>query len=474
MHRPELLNPLTSLQRKAVLEAAEELQRAGFECYLVGGCVRDLLLGRPVKDLDLTSNALPEQSRKLFRKTIPTGIEHGTITVRLHGQSLELTTYRTEGTYSDGRHPDEVRFGQSLIEDLSRRDFTVNALAYDPLSETLVDEHAGLEDLNAGLIRTIGQPEDRFFEDGLRPIRACRFLSTLGFRLEAATEQAMTNPEVQKRTALVAIERFTDELRKGMKAADPTAMLIGLQDTGLLALFLPESLSSPQPAPSAHEILALKGSYQKNPETFREDSYPGDGKKPEDDPVERYRRQCPADANALDWLVDIRMYFWLSAIFSSEPEEEKELLLRTWKFPNHTLICFQACANLLEFWNESMKPSRNHSAYSNRKRLFQLSRILDHRLSDFLQCLRSALQVFPAPHPDLPSFVDALVVTYENDPFRIKDLEISGRDLMQLGFQGPAIGSALQHCLEEVWKDPSRNEKQWLISRAKDLFHDSP
>ena len=105
------------------------MKNAGFECYLVGGCVRDLLLGRSVKDLDLTSNAHPEQSRKLFKKTIPTGIEHGTITVRLFGQSLELTTYRTEGTYSDGRRPDQVAFGQSLSEDLCRRDFTVNALA---------------------------------------------------------------------------------------------------------------------------------------------------------------------------------------------------------------------------------------------------------------------------------------------------------------------------------------------------------
>ena len=217
--------------------------------WVVGGALRDELLGRPHGDWDLATDLLPEQAMERGRrsglKVLPTGLQHGTVTVLAEGEGFEVTTFRSDGTYSDGRHPDGVQLGVTLEEDLSRRDFTINALAL-PLPavgssgwrEAVVDPHGGRVDLAAGLIRAVGDPRARFQEDGLRALRACRFAAQLGFALHPDTEAAI--PERLAVAAKVAMERVFTELTKLLGGPEASRGLRLLEGTGLLDLWLPE------------------------------------------------------------------------------------------------------------------------------------------------------------------------------------------------------------------------------------------
>ena len=224
---------------KAVLQLLRTLEEAGHEAFLVGGCVRDLLRGKSPGDYDVATRALPAQVQACFSKVIPTGIQHGTVTVLLGGMSLEVTTYRSEGEYVDGRRPSTVHFHASIEEDLSRRDFTINAMAYNPLSERWVDTWGGREDLHKGLVRCVGNPLQRFSEDGLRAIRAVRFAATLNFELDMATQKAI--PQCLDLFAKVAQERTREEFLKLLASEHAQRGLALLLETGLLKTFLPEA-----------------------------------------------------------------------------------------------------------------------------------------------------------------------------------------------------------------------------------------
>ncbi|MBI5535350.1 MAG: HD domain-containing protein [Deltaproteobacteria bacterium] len=217
---------------------SEGLGKAGWRSWIVGGCTRDLLLGRPVHDWDVATDARPEDVVKLFRRVIPTGIKHGTVTVMRGSTGYEVTTLRGEGAYSDGRHPDAVTFVDDLKEDLARRDFTVNAIALDPKSGELSDPFDGEGDLRARVLRAVGEPERRFSEDGLRLMRAARFCATLGFEIEPGTLAAMAS-SVQT-LAKVSDERVRDELLKTFLAPKPSRGLEAMRRTGILEVVLPE------------------------------------------------------------------------------------------------------------------------------------------------------------------------------------------------------------------------------------------
>ncbi|MCA9602576.1 MAG: HD domain-containing protein [Myxococcales bacterium] len=221
----------------AVRELCAELERAGFRAWVVGGCVRDILLGKSVSDWDLATSARPEEVQRTFRKVIPTGIQHGTVTVLWKGGSYEVTTLRGEGAYSDGRRPDSVHFVRTIEDDLARRDFTVNAIAFDPLTGGLVDPHGGLEDLDARLLRAVGDPTVRFSEDGLRILRAARFVATLDFELEAATEAAI--PGALETFRRVSHERVQQEWVKALGAQKPSRAFEVMRRTGVLGITLP-------------------------------------------------------------------------------------------------------------------------------------------------------------------------------------------------------------------------------------------
>jgi len=227
-----------------VKEAAAVFTGAGKQVYLVGGAVRDLLRGRKAKDWDLATDARPEEVIALFQKkpypsfVIPTGIKHGTVTVHFRGLSMEVTTFRSESGYSDGRRPDSVEFGVSIEEDLSRRDFTMNAAAWKLPSGPLVDPFDGKGDIKRRFIRTVGRPEERFSEDGLRPVRALRFASELGFAVDEALLAAI--PAAIPFTAKVAAERIRDELDRIIASGTPSTALLLMEKTGLLKLLIPE------------------------------------------------------------------------------------------------------------------------------------------------------------------------------------------------------------------------------------------
>ena len=216
----------------ALLDA---LHAAGYAAYAVGGCVRDSLLGRTAHDWDLCTSALPQQVMELFgaEQCIPTGLQHGTVTIKYGGRLYETTTFRTEGSYTDGRHPDAVQFVPDVREDLARRDFTINAMAYNE-AEGLVDPFGGQKDLQNGLLRAVGEPQQRFTEDALRILRLYRFAARFGFALDAATARAAR--QLAPHLDCISAERIQEELAKLLAAPQPGAYL----EPAVLAVVLPE------------------------------------------------------------------------------------------------------------------------------------------------------------------------------------------------------------------------------------------
>ena len=242
----------------ALLDA---LHAAGYAAYAVGGCVRDSLLGRTAHDWDLCTSALPQQVMELFgtEQCIPTGLQHGTVTIKYGGQLYETTTFRTEGSYTDGRHPDEVQFVPDVREDLARRDFTINAMAYNA-AEGLVDPFGGQADLQNGLLRAVGEPQQRFTEDALRILRLYRFAARFGFALDAATARAAR--QLAPHLDCISAERIQEELAKLLAAPQPGAYL----EPAVLAVVLPEltleSLTAAKPVvdacPAGEENLPVR------------------------------------------------------------------------------------------------------------------------------------------------------------------------------------------------------------------------
>ena len=242
----------------ALLDA---LHAAGYAAYAVGGCVRDSLLGRTAHDWDLCTSALPQQVMELFgtEQCIPTGLQHGTVTIKYGGQLYETTTFRTEGSYTDGRHPDEVRFVPDVREDLARRDFTINAMAYNE-AEGLVDPFGGQADLQNGLLRAVGEPQQRFTEDALRILRLYRFAARFGFALDAATARAAR--QLAPHLDCISAERIQEELAKLLAAPQPGAYLEPAVLAVVLPELTPESLTAAKPVvdacPAGEENLPVR------------------------------------------------------------------------------------------------------------------------------------------------------------------------------------------------------------------------
>ena len=226
---------MTIRMDEGAAELLDTLHRAGYAAYVVGGCVRDSLLGLTPHDWDLCTSALPQQVMELFgaQRCIPTGLQHGTVTVKQSGVLYEITTFRTEGTYTDGRHPDEVHFVPDVREDLARRDLTINAMAYNE-KEGLVDPFGGQADLQSGIVRAVGVPRQRFTEDALRILRLYRFAARFGFAIDPPTAQAAQ--ELCAHLDCVSVERIEEELAKLLSAPAPAAYL----DKKILLVILPE------------------------------------------------------------------------------------------------------------------------------------------------------------------------------------------------------------------------------------------
>jgi tRNA nucleotidyltransferase (CCA-adding enzyme) len=241
----------------SVREVLEALVRGGFQAFLVGGCVRDVLRGQAPKDFDVATSARPAEVQRLFKRVIPTGIEHGTVTVVVQGAHVEVTTFRVESEYLDGRRPSKVEFHSDIEADLSRRDFTINAMAFDLVAKRLVDPFGGEQDLRVGLVRCVRDAMERFLEDGLRPMRAVRFATVLGFEVEAQTEAAIGRTLHVFRK--VATERVNQEFTRLLLSPRVQTGLTLAARTGLLQVFLPEAEGADFSAPArAREDVSLR------------------------------------------------------------------------------------------------------------------------------------------------------------------------------------------------------------------------
>lgn len=400
---------------KKVLEL---LESKGFEGYAVGGCVRDSLLGKEPKDWDFTTNALPEQMKKIFHKTIDTGIEHGTITVRIGGESYEVTTYRVDGKYSDGRHPDEVKFTPNLKEDLLRRDFTINAMAYN-LREGLVDLYGGVYDLNDKVIRCVGNPIERFSEDALRMLRAIRFSGVLGFEIENETLQAIE--KLKENIRLVSKERIQVELVKLITSDYPNRIKIA-EDTGL-----------------ANEIIAEYC----------------DCKAEDKDRI--LRSLCKAEN---DEVIRLAILFYkidtnIEATTESidlEVRKAVKKILKDLKFDNKTVdkVSLIVSARGFQITTDEIKIRKQMNALGKDLYMKHIKVV-----TWFIQ--ENKRQLF-----------EEQVRTSENiikrkDPTSIKELDITGLDLINLGMkQGQELGEMLEMLLNKVIENPMLNKKEIL------------
>ena len=422
----------------------DTLTVAGHEAYAVGGCVRDALLGREPADWDITTSASPYQVKALFARTIDTGIQHGTVTVMLGKEGFEVTTYRVDGEYEDCRHPKEVQFTKSLLEDLKRRDFTINAMAYNP-AEGLIDEFDGAGDLKRGIIRCVGDAEARFGEDALRMMRAVRFDAQLGFELEEQTREAVK--KLCENLRKVSAERIQTELVKLLVSPHPDYLRVAYE-TGITREFLPEfdaCMETEQNTPHhcytvgehiLHSLLLVRPD-----KVLRLTMLLHDIAKP----VMR-----KTDENGRD-------HFKMHA-----PEGEKmaKSILRRLKFDNDTI---SKVSRLIKYHDDRPMPEmRSVRRAVNRigEDLFPM--YLEVQEADMLAQSEYRREEKSARLKGVAECYHKVVE--EKQCVSLKTLAVTGRDLIQAGYKpGPELGEVLKEMLEHVLEEPSDNTKEKLM-----------
>jgi len=401
---------MTIRMDEGAAELLDTLHRAGYAAYVVGGCVRDSLLGLTPHDWDLCTSALPQQVMELFgaQRCIPTGLQHGTVTVKQSGALYEITTFRTEGTYTDGRHPDEVHFVPDVREDLARRDFTINAMAYNE-KEGLVDPFGGQADLQSGILRAVGVPHQRFTEDALRILRLYRFAARFGFSIDPPTARAAQ--ELCAHLDCVSVERIEEELAKLLSAPAPAAYL----DEKILGVVLPEL--SPEALAAAKPVVDA----------------------------------CPAGKQALP----VR----LAALLLSLGEDGTRRTLRRLRCSN---ACIEETAVLVREVVSGVPVSLNIHA---RRLLGKYNLCTVQRLAALGTALQPEHAADFAALSELAERLDADGVCC-----RISQLAVNGRDLMAAGVPaGPGIRKVLEALLDGVIREEYPNERQALLAAVQQL-----
>ncbi len=427
------------------------LESNGHEAYAVGGCVRDCILGKIPHDWDITTSALPEQVKALFSRTFDTGIEHGTVTVLMHGVGYEVTTYRVDGKYEDGRHPKEVTFTASLEEDLKRRDFTINAMAYND-SRGLVDLFGGEADLEVGIIKAVGNPTERFTEDALRMLRALRFSAQLGFEIEPATYQAIKDlaPTLER----ISAERIQVEMVK-LVTSDHPERLREVYNTGLSKVFFPElDVMMECNQNNVHHAYTVGEHTIKAMELIPADK------------VLRLTMMLHDIAKPACKTTDDKGqdHFKLHPIKGADMART---VLRRLKFDNDTTS--KVC-NLVK--NHDDRPAINER---NVRRM--IIRVGQENFPDLLEVKRAdTLAQSTYLRGEKLAYIAELERVFHEiveagDCLRIKDLQINGKDLIAMGVpQGQRIGEVLNDIFDAVVDNPELNDRQILLNMAQSMI----
>ncbi len=431
---------------QAVEEMIGQINDAGYEAYIVGGCVRDTLLQKEPNDWDITTSATPVQVKAIFKRTIDTGIQHGTVTVMKRGQGYEVTTYRIDGAYEDARHPKEVIFTPDLKEDLKRRDFTINAMAYHP-DTGLVDPFDGRKDLEDHVIRCVGDPRERFSEDALRMMRAVRFAAQLDYRIEERTWEAIK--EMAASIEKISAERIQTEMVK-LLLSDHPERFRSFYQCGLTAHFLPEfdrMMMTKQNNPhhcytvGEHTIQGL--TYIRAEQSLRLAMLLHDIAKP----VTK-----TTDENGVDH-------------FRGHPERGSKMaeeILRRLKFDHHTIVMVKG---LVAYHDRRIEPAERIM----RKALHQIGeeyfpalfevREADtmaqsgYRKEEKLAAIREGFRVYQK-------------IKEEGQCISLRSLAVNGKDLIRAGIEpGQEMGMILERMLQDVIGDPSHNTKEYLMQR---------
>lgn len=428
-----------------------QLEAAGYEAYAVGGCVRDSLLGREPSDWDVTTSAKPQQVKAVFRHTIDTGIQHGTVTVMLDREGFEVTTYRIDGEYEDSRHPKEVVFTANLIEDLKRRDFTINAFAYNDQSG-IVDAFDGMEDLDKGIIRCVGNAAERFGEDALRMLRAVRFSAQLGFTIAEDTKAAIREyaPDLKN----ISAERKQAELVKLLLSDHPDYMR-DAYELGITGIVLPEldaafatAQHNPHHQYTVGEHLMQSLLHTRADKSLRIAALLHDIGKPS---------VRTTDEEGIDH-------------FHGHVEVSEQMavdILRRLKFDNDTIDKVQKYVRYHDY-----KPEPNARAVRraiNKIGAAYFPQVMEIRRADTLA--QSSYQ-----REEKLERIDQIERLYaeimeKNQCISLKTLEITGNDLIALGVpKGKRIGEILNRLLDEVLQNPENNTHEFLTEKAKELL----
>lgn len=425
---------------------------AGFNCYLVGGAVRNIIAGLPPSDFDFTTDATPEEVIRLFRRVIPTGIQHGTVTVRFRGESYEVTTFRLEEGYTDSRRPDAVHFTRDIDEDLSRRDFTINAIAASLKDGKIVDPNDGQNDIQKKVLRCIGTPEERFNEDGLRILRLFRFMAQLGFKIEGETLTAasLCREKLQK----ISAERIRVELVKTVCGNWAGEAFRLMQQQGILEIFLPELAAGAGVEQNSyhywdvfeHSIRCLEGVGAQRME-LRLAALLHDVAKPAS---LKFR--------------DGEATFYNHEVMSADQTFE---IMRRLKFSNKEI---EEVTHLVRQHMFNYTPDWTDKAV----RRF-IARVGKEKIAD-LFILRKGDRI--AHKGEKPSESDLIELSgriqgiiERGEALSIKELEVNGNDLMGAGIPGGrVIGVILEELLETVMQDPGQNEKEKLLEIAINLY----
>lgn len=443
-----------------VVLVGRTLRGAGFEAYLVGGCVRDLVLKREPKDWDIATNAKPEEIQNLFEDSVYEN-DFGTVGVKTESEDpklkiVEVTTYRIEGKYTDKRHPDEVKFAKTIEEDLSRRDFTVNALALnmdEKADGEIIDPFDGKDDLKKGIIRTVGKPEDRFSEDALRLMRAVRFAIELNFEIELNTRRAIE--KYSHDLEAIAKERVRDELEKMVMSPHAARGIVLLEELGLLQYVLPELREGLGVDQNKHHIYTIFE------HSIRSLDYAA-------------KQNYSLEVRVASLLHDVGK---ARAKGGAGPDAT---------FYQHEYIGARMAARMLDrlrFSKETVEKVahfvRRHMFYYNVGEISDagvrrfLVRVGPENIDDLLK-VREADRIGSGVKKAIPYKLRHLLFMIEkvkHDPLSPKMLKVSGDDIMDiLKIQpGPRVGWVLNALLEEVLDDPKKNEETYLAKRAKDM-----